>query len=480
MLYFTAETRTHGRELWKSDGTRAGTLRVTDLAAGVDSLGIHGLANVYGTLYFETNDGRSGAKPWLSDGTWAGTVPMNNVYAVTKGSGFDWAVVDGRFFFTAQGRLWALNRPTPTRATDFDADGRADLAVFRPSTGQWIIHQSRTGAVRVQAFGVPNLYDIPVAGDFDGDGRADLAVFRPATGQWIIHQSRTGAVWVQVFGATNLYDIPIAADYDGDGKADLAVFRPATGQWIIHQSRTGAVRVQAYGLANLADVPIPADYDGDGKADLAVFRTSTAQWLILNSSGGFRAQTYGFPRLFDVPIPADYDGDGRADLAVFRPSTGQWIIQQSRSDTIRVQGYGLRSPARYPRRGADREPQTLGAAPRASASSQAFATSAAPATTLIPLNVVGTTDSILDFGASAREPGCLEASRGRPLLRLAPTPRGRSITVSRPEPGREPENKLGALELVEPLGEVAGRLGRVGATRPVEQAAPSCWSARRR
>jgi hypothetical protein len=34
--------------------------------------------------------------------------------------------------------------------------------------------------------------DIPVTGDYDGDGRADLALYRPATGQWFVLLSSTG------------------------------------------------------------------------------------------------------------------------------------------------------------------------------------------------------------------------------------------------------------------------------------------------
>ena len=130
---------------------------------------------------------------------------------------------------------------------DFDADGRTDIGVFRPSTGGWFVSRSGGGNT-VQTWGVST--DILTPGDFDGDGRADIAVYRPSTGQWFISRSTGGSI-VTTWGVST--DVPVVGDYDGDGRDDIAVYRPSTGQWFINRS-TGGSLVVVWGGAG--DVPL--------------------------------------------------------------------------------------------------------------------------------------------------------------------------------------------------------------------------------
>ncbi len=77
--FFAASTRATGLELWKSDGTAAGTVLVKDIFAGATGSDISSLTNVNGTLYFTANDGFSGKEIWKSDGTAAGTVLVHDL-----------------------------------------------------------------------------------------------------------------------------------------------------------------------------------------------------------------------------------------------------------------------------------------------------------------------------------------------------------------------------------------------------------------
>jgi ELWxxDGT repeat protein len=71
-FYFTADDGVNGTELWRTDGSIGGTALVADLTPGVGSTEFRGLTATGGTLYFFANAGiRDGL--WRSDGTAAGT-----------------------------------------------------------------------------------------------------------------------------------------------------------------------------------------------------------------------------------------------------------------------------------------------------------------------------------------------------------------------------------------------------------------------
>jgi hypothetical protein len=221
--------------------------------------------------------------------------------------------------------LWGGNGDIPV-VGDYDGDGLSDIAIFRPSTGEWWVRYTQNGALLQFIWGGTG--DKPVQGDYTGDGRTDLAIFRPSTSTWYIRDSTTGGLISLVWGGPG--DLPVQGDYDGDGLTDIGIFRPSNSTWYVRYTATGSGITLLWG--GPGDVPVNADYDGDGRTDIAIFRVSTGQWFVRYAATGLGI-TLVWGGGTDIPAPADYDGDGTADIAIFRPTTGQWYVRYSATGT---------------------------------------------------------------------------------------------------------------------------------------------------
>ncbi len=152
-VYFAADDGVHGQELWTTDGTAAGTRMVKDLSPTVGSPDFELTGSPSGSrlsesiafngrLYFAADDGTIGQQLYVSDGTAAGTVKLTSAaHSANAGSGFQSAgeapgvvaTLGNKLLFgfgdAARGRqLWTTDG-TPT--------GTAVVSAIGPRTSFW-------------------------------------------------------------------------------------------------------------------------------------------------------------------------------------------------------------------------------------------------------------------------------------------------------------------------------------------------------
>jgi secreted trypsin-like serine protease len=260
---------------------------------------------------------------------------------------------------------FALSYTVPRRAqkrfSDFDGDGKKDVAILRkePTTNdlRWWVRNSSGASWSFPTFGVVG--DVPVPADYDADGRTDPAVFRPSNGTWYVLNSRTKTMTTRQWGQVG--DKPRPGDFDGDGRADFAVWRPTGQLWYIMRSLDGqTVRQEFWDNAN--DTPTVGDYDGNGVDDVFLRRAGDCKWygiagpylaagavpcgVAVPMGSGLREPTrpvvydaqighwhdsngksFDWGEAGDIPVSSDMDGDGIEDYVVWRPSTGTWFTR---------------------------------------------------------------------------------------------------------------------------------------------------------
>ena len=238
----------------------------------------------------------------LSTGTW--TIDNSSVYGVQGPQVFTMGTPNTSIpvvgYFSPNGGQ--LTQPPQVAQAE-------EVAVMNYQNGQdvWTIDSSSQGAYTVSMAGQAG--DIPVPGDYDSVGYDQLAVYRPSTAQFIVLQqnysSGTGTVtystevfnlgqYLAQFGlsADESQLVPVADQYDNVspalpsttpifGKTEAAVYDPAQGTYLI-LGPNGPYTVSGF---LPGDIPAPGDYLGNGSDQAVVYRPSTSQFIAGSATG---------------------------------------------------------------------------------------------------------------------------------------------------------------------------------------------------
>jgi hypothetical protein len=232
-----------------------------------------------------------------------------------------------------------LGSPFPVEAdpydvvsSDFNGDGRPDLAVANGSVGTISVLLRRPGggfapegAALTAGLGTNGL----AAADFNSDGRIDLASSNYNGG------GGTGNGTVFLRNPTNGfslegggYPVPgagavVAADFTGDRQPDLAFGSATTDSNYAFIRNAGAGFTQeggAYaGVGHRTDL-VAADFNGDGRLDLASANDTAGTVSILLRNAGNTGFSPVSPDITIGPralrlTAGDFNADGRVDLA---------------------------------------------------------------------------------------------------------------------------------------------------------------------
>ena len=149
-------------ELYKTDGTEAGTEKIKDIRPGTYSSSPQSFLNMDSYVLFSADDGVKGRELWRSDGTTAGTYMVKDLFGGSTGSTISQLTrVGSQAFFLSSGSLWKtdgtdngtvqlnLNYPSPGKIST-----NGSVVIFTDSayTGLWRSDGTQGNSYRIALF----------------------------------------------------------------------------------------------------------------------------------------------------------------------------------------------------------------------------------------------------------------------------------------------------------------------------------------
>jgi trimeric autotransporter adhesin len=241
------------------------------------------------------------------------------------------------------------NNPMSIAISDFDGDGKPDMAVLNINDNTVSIYRNTSSAGTINAGSFATKVDFATGsqpysitiGDIDGDGKPDMVVTNKNdnTVSVLRNLAAAGSITSGSFAgkidfATGINPISAAiGDIDGDGKLDIVTANYFSNTLSVLRNRAPNGCITSASFAPKVDFTTGAqpynvaisDIDGDGKPDVAVvnqasatlsiFRNTAVTGSITNTSLAPRTDFATGNNPFSIAI-GDIDGDGKVDLAV--------------------------------------------------------------------------------------------------------------------------------------------------------------------
>ena len=219
----------------------------------------------------------------------------------------------------------AGTQPHSVISADFNADGKADLAVANNGSNDVsILLATGAGSFAPAVNFVAGIKPISlVSADFNADGKADLAVANFGSNNIsVLLGAGVGSFTTAINLAVVLNPLSItSADFNADGKADLATSNGSSNDVsILLGNGTGSFAPAVnFGAGTNPFSVTNADFNADGKPDLATanFGSNDVSVLIATGTGSFIAAVNFTTGTNPASvISADFNADGKSDLAV--------------------------------------------------------------------------------------------------------------------------------------------------------------------
>jgi RHS repeat-associated protein len=274
-----------------------------------------------------------------------------------------WGVIDADTF-TSKTDLTTAGPPNSILNSDFDSDGKTDLAVANSSAGSVSVFRNTSTAIgaatyapKVDFSSFGNASTVSAA-DVDGDGKNDLVVISSVTNIIsILRNTSTGpastsfANRVDYIAGTGPASVSFS-DVDGDGKADMVVASFNSNVVSIFRNiSSGPGSVNFANKVDYATGSLPysvsiADLDGDGKVDVAVTNSNSASISVFrNMSTGMGSVSFA-PKVdyatgggpYSCSI-GDVDNDGKFDLVVANYNSNSVSVLRNTSTGVGSIGF---------------------------------------------------------------------------------------------------------------------------------------------